>query len=305
MKKSPVYFLSLIFLILSSCSNSTQRNDKFLAKLLHKNMPEFKKLLHHPEKFRLQILYTRIDRDSLNKPHFRTFAYHLLSQEYFYPASTVKLPVAILALEKINLLNIAGLTKYTSLRIDSVYSGQTPEYTDSTAANYLPSIAQYVKKIFLVSDNDAFNRLYEFLGQQYINQTLWAKGFTDVRIIRRLESGCSILENRATNPITFFKNNRIIYYQPGQMNPESLQVRMKGVKQGIGYYRNGELIKRPIDFSYSNYLSVPDLQNILKAVIFPGASDLGKIFDLNEEVSLYLHVHAPTAKWNNSLPGYH
>jgi len=37
----------------------------------------------------------------------------------------------------------------------------------------LPSIAQYIKKIFLVSDNDAFNRLYEFLGQHYLNERLW------------------------------------------------------------------------------------------------------------------------------------
>ncbi|MDP9231009.1 MAG: glycoside hydrolase family 9 protein, partial [Bacteroidota bacterium] len=42
----------------------------------------------------------------------------------------------------------------------------------STAANGFPSIAQYIKKIFLVSDNDAYNRLYEFLGQQTINDKL-------------------------------------------------------------------------------------------------------------------------------------
>ena len=45
-----------------------------------------------------------------------------------------------------------------------------------------PTIAHYIKKILLVSDNDAFNRLYEFLGQQYINTTLHQMGYTEVQI---------------------------------------------------------------------------------------------------------------------------
>lgn len=98
------------------------------------------------KKNEVQILYTRIDRDQHNTPHFTSFAYRLDPTWYFYPASTVKLPTAIFALEKINELNIKGLTKETSLRIDSAYEKQTKVLTDPTAADGLPSIEHYIKK---------------------------------------------------------------------------------------------------------------------------------------------------------------
>ena len=37
-----------------------------------------------------------------NVPSFQSFTYRVDDDEYFYPASTVKLPTALLALEKIN-----------------------------------------------------------------------------------------------------------------------------------------------------------------------------------------------------------
>jgi beta-lactamase class A len=44
--------------------------------------------------------------------------------------------------------------------------------TDSSSETGFPSIENYIKKILLVSDNDAYNRLYEFVGRAEINQKL-------------------------------------------------------------------------------------------------------------------------------------
>jgi hypothetical protein len=46
---------------------------------------------------------------------------------------------------------------------------QTEARTDETSPTGLPSVTNYAKIILLVSDNEAFNRLYEFLGQQGLN----------------------------------------------------------------------------------------------------------------------------------------
>jgi beta-lactamase class A len=78
-----------------------------------------------------------------------------------------------------------GIDKDTPMFTDSAYSGQTTTYTDSTAAGGIPSLAQYIRRIFLVSDNEAYNRLYEFLGQGPINRRLWQLGYPDIRITRR------------------------------------------------------------------------------------------------------------------------
>jgi hypothetical protein len=119
-----------------------------------------------------------------------------LTDAYFYPASMVKLPAAVLALEKLNDLAVPGLTRDTALRIAAGTAAQTAVERDPSKADGLPSIAHYIEKIFLVSDNDAFNRLYEFLGQKDINERLWRHGFTDARMLRRLEAG-SVPRRRA------------------------------------------------------------------------------------------------------------
>jgi hypothetical protein len=78
-----------------------------------------------------------------------------------------------------------------------------------------PTIEHYIKKILLVSDNDAFNRLYEFLGQEYINNTLHKMGYKEVQIVHRLDISLSEDENRHTNPVRFFDTSgKLIYEKP-------------------------------------------------------------------------------------------
>jgi len=200
-------------------SCTSMEKDKLLLQLLRSRPDLFQQVLERPEEFRLQILYTQIDRDQYNQPQFRSYSYRVNQRDYFYPASTVKLPASVLALEKLNKLNIPGLDKYTPLKIDSAYSGQTRVERDTTAADSLPTIAHYIKKIFLVSDNDAYNRLYEFLGHQYITENLRQKGYQHTHLIRRLERALSPEENRATNPITFYRGDQIVYQQSLIINP--------------------------------------------------------------------------------------
>jgi beta-lactamase class A len=138
-------------------------NSELLANLLNNNPIQFAEILKNKDSLRLQIIFTQIDRNEKNEPNFNHHFYNV-SDQYFYPASTVKFPTAVLALEKLNNLKIAGVNANTTMLTDSAWSGQTPVTTDATAQNGLPSIAQYVKKIMLVSDNDAYNRLYEFIG---------------------------------------------------------------------------------------------------------------------------------------------
>ena len=206
------------------------------------------KVINHPSRYELQIMYTQIDRDSANNPSFTSHYYGIDSNTYFYPASTVKLPVALLALEKINELDIEGLDKYTSLRIDSTYEGQTRVEVDSTAETGKPSVAQYVRKIFLVSDNDAYNRLYEFLGQDYINDKLQAKGYENFKIVHRLSVFNTVEQNQNTNPVSFYDDARIIYQQDLISSARSYDLDIAGTTKGVGYLRNDTLINEPKDF---------------------------------------------------------
>ena len=61
----------------------------------------------------------------------------------------------------------------------------------SSSKTGLPSIENYIKKILLVSDNDAYNRLYEFVGREEINEKLKKYKLNGTRIIGRLAIGDS------------------------------------------------------------------------------------------------------------------
>ncbi|MFC1683345.1 serine hydrolase [Candidatus Zixiibacteriota bacterium] len=239
----------------------------------------FGPVLENLDKHEVQILYTQIDRDAGNKPRFRTHSYRLAPGAYFYPASSIKLPAAVLALEKLNRLDVAGLDKNTSLRIDSAYTAQTAVVEDSNSPTGLPTIAHYVHKLFVVSDNDAFNRLYEFVGQQHLNETLWNKDYRDIRITHRLAIARTSDQNRNTNPFTFFDGDRIIYRQPLAYNPTQYSA-PEPVLRGKGYISGGQLYQEPKDFTRSNYVSLEVLQGILQAVLFPDAVPEKRRFQL-------------------------
>lgn len=281
-----------------------QKKKKMIENLLSTHPELFGKYLNNPEKYRLQILYTQIDRDAKNRPRFTSFPYRVNPEEYFYPASTIKLPGALLALEKLNQLNIEGLNKHTPLRIDKAYAGQTEVSTDSTSHNHLPSIAHYIRKVLLVSDNDAYNRLYEFLGQQYLNKALHRKGYADVRLLHRLSVFLSPDENRHTNPFTFYLGNNTVYRQPIVQNPNTYLNQLKETSLGKGYMQDGKLVEEPMDFSGKNYISVETLQEILKSVMFPEAVPERQRFNLTPDDYTFLYKYLSMLPRESDFPSY-
>ncbi|MCF8247152.1 MAG: class A beta-lactamase-related serine hydrolase [Saprospiraceae bacterium] len=261
---------------------TAQKN--LLHKLMKARPAAFQTLLDHPEQYDIQIIYTQIDRDEHNFPHFKQHSFQLDKNLYYYPASTVKMPTAFLALEKLNQLKIIGLDKNSVMKNGAASPPQTAAETDSTAENGLPSLAHYVKKIFLVSDNDANNRLYEFLGQQAINERLWAKGYEDLRIVHRLGVGGYDAEaNRHTNPVGFYEGEKMLYYQGEVDSRADKDFNLKKTLRGKGFYEGDSLVNRPFDFSEKNYVSLQCFHDMLQAVMFPEAVPPAHRFDLTED----------------------
>lgn len=273
-------------------------SQNVLHEILKKNKTVLSPVIENPDEYEVQIVYTQINRDKNNIPHFDTHTFHL-NDQYFYPASTIKMPVAFLALEKLNQLQIRGLHKNAVMKHGVGSAPQTAAEVDSSAQNKLPSLAHYIKKIFLVSDNDANNRLYEFLGQAYLNQKLYDKGFQHSFIIHRLGGEAapfSIADNTRTNPVSFYEGEELLYFQ-GEVSskaPRSFEV--QNTSKGKAYMSNGKLINKPFDFSQKNYLSLLDLHHILRAVMLPEGIPEYQRFDLTEEDYQFLY------KWMSAKP---
>ncbi len=278
MKK--VCWVLFLGVALVSCAHRVVENQWLVENLMKQRLHRFGKILKQKDTLEVQIIYTQINRDSLNRPHFRSFYFHIDSTTYFYPASTVKLPLVLLALEKLNQLNTKGLDKFSPLFHDSVYAGQFSVRKDSTSENGLPSVAHYVKKILLVSDNDASNRLYEFIGQKEVNANLKRKGY-NIRILHRLERLLPPDQNRHTEAVRFMRNDSILYSQPMLVNEDSIRPPRK-VFKGIGYLKNDTLVNLPFDFTYKNFYSLAEQQEILKSVLFPQEVEQAKKFIISE-----------------------
>ncbi|MCX8490706.1 MAG: serine hydrolase [Cyclobacteriaceae bacterium] len=270
---------------------------------MRRNTDEFDSILSN-DSLGVQIIYTQINRDSINTPNFKSFYYQVDSTNYFYPASTVKLPQVLLALEKVNELRALGyrLDKYTAMYHDSVHQGQQSVKWDTTDVDSIPSIAHYSKKIMVVSDNDAFNRLYEFLGQKTTNEILRRKGY-NVRFLHRLERPLTPDQNRHTEAIRFVRNDTIIYRQPMGVNADSIKP-MRKVYRGVGYIKNDSLIKRPFDFTYKNFYPLQEQQEVLKAVLFPQVVEPKRRFNLMEEDRKFVMQYMSQLPSETKMPRY-
>jgi hypothetical protein len=296
--------LILIILWLPTASLLAQVNTHLLEQLMKENPDQFGKLLANPEKYRIQIFYTQIDRDQNNKPHFKEFSYRLNPAEYFYPASTVKMPLAILAMDKLNNLHLNGVNRSTTLYYDSIAARQETIYNNPYSQNGKQNIEQAIKEIFLVSDNNAANRLFEFLGQGAIHEKLAEKGYPDAYIRNRLELSRTQEESRQTQAITFYDDNgKKIYHQDAQYNKNQLPY--YNAFLGNGYYNNQDsLVMQPMDFSVKNRIYLNDLHHILQSVIFFEQTPTFKRFNLTKEDRNFLLHWMHTPPTESQYPTY-
>jgi hypothetical protein len=280
-----------------------KKNDGNLLETLMAKQPAFDSLLLRKEELNIQVIYTQIDRDKKGKIKFTDHFFNTDAGRYFYPASTVKLPVAILALQRLKELGIPGLDKNTTMITGQAGDRLTAVMNDPTAPDGRPTIAHYIKKILLVSDNDAFNRLYEFLGQEYINNSLHEMGYTQVQIIHRLDIFLSEAENRLSNPVTFLDaSGRVVYHQPARTS--TLEYIPRDSRLGKGFMRGGQLVEEPFDFSKKNLLPLDVLHNIIKSIMFPGEVKDKHRFNISEDDYAFLRKYMSMIPPESKSPAY-
>lgn len=260
-----------------------------LTSIIQDNQSSFGPWVSNPDEYEIQVLYTEIDRKKDGTVQLATHRWGAAdTSQYFYPASTVKMPAAILALQRINELGATGLSPQTLLFHGAgtapAAEPQTPVVADTSSASGFPSVAHYLRKIFLVSDNDAHNRLFEWLGPTYLNQALHRAGITGGRLQHRVGVGGFDTETHAwLNPVKFIDGVNVPF-QVGERHDEYYDPlpHIKGQFRGEGYTKNdGELVREPFNFNHKNHLSVRNLHDIVLRVMVPEAVPANHRFKLD------------------------
>jgi hypothetical protein len=253
--------------------------------------PRLDSIVGRPDVYEVQVVYTQIDRDAQQRPRFTTWHWGVDSTRYFYPASTVKMPLAFLALEKINNLRASGyprISRDTWYRLDSVQPHQRAYAVDSMAPGQRPSVAQDVRAIFAVSDNDAYNHLFDFLGREYINTTLRGKGYAHTGIVHRFYA--SQRDQRRAQPIAFFAPTYGIFQEGEKVDRLEWPNPQVGTRKGKGYLDGeGNLVRKPFDFSTKNWFALTDMERMLRSVLFAEAMPREGRFNLSKDDLRFLH----------------
>ncbi|SNZ02062.1 serine hydrolase [Flagellimonas pacifica] len=252
----------IIILSFLAFSCSEVKNTNPLDEILASENSMIKIVMDSLEQHEVQILYTRIDRKN-DTIQFTDFEFQVDKDNYFYPASTVKFPAAVAALEKLN-------------EIDSLAMG-TPFYIEGDSIE--TSFTKAISEIFAVSDNAANNRLIEFLGQDDLNNRMKSKGVGPIRIAHRLSTLNA--DEVTTKPLIIYLNDSTTVTGVPIMNGFPTPIELNKTLKGKGFYADDSLYHDPFDFSLKNYYPIEAQHALLKKIIFPEAFPEEQRFNLS------------------------
>ena len=232
-----------------------------------------RKIIKYKDNYEIQILYTEVSKNNLDQTEFKDFQFQLNDEKYFYPASTIKLPIAIMTLSKINELRAEGsnISLKSKLKLSLINNKKEIIVKDS-----ISSFQNLIADVFLVSDNSASNVLIDFIGYNYFNSSMINAGYENTYL------------NHKFNPDPFVDSSWIITTLDNDIisSKENKRTVMAGsnisnLKKGERSLVNGKIINESMDFSLKNRSSLTDMHNIMKNLIYPEIT-LSK-FNLNVE----------------------
>ncbi|WP_439488567.1 serine hydrolase [Algoriphagus sp.] len=297
--KQSILVIYLLAVLYSCSSESTAPFEDDL-----KDFPVLKQVLDNVYNYQVQIIYTQIDRNEHGNALMTDFSVNVDDTRYFYPASTVKLPIAVLALEWLEEQNMENLTAETTMFVDSIRPAQRVALADLSAKDSLPSIAHYIKKILLVSDNDAYNRLYELLGQDYINEKLQEKGLNHTIINHRLSFAVSPEENRIANPIRFVDSAGTVMLGLPERTTTQHYTNSNNPTIGESFYVGDSLVMKPMNFTDKNKMALSDLHGVVQRIVFPMSFVESERFSINEEHRNFILKYMGMLPAESDYPNY-
>ena len=232
----------------------------------------------------VQLIYTRIDRAANGNVVLQNEYYDLQAGQRFDPGMAAALPLAVCALRRMAVLgDSVGIDKSTTMITEPGPAGLPAAMNDPTTADGKPSLSHYLKRMLVAGDADAYNRVFEFTGRQYLQARLSAQGYTNMQLPARIGQQFNDVQNRYSNALVFYDDDlKIMYREP-----------LRAVNPG----KSGSL-------SEKNLSSLEDLHNMLVSLIFPTRFTATKRFDISPADQTYLFHYMGLLPTESILPPY-
>lgn len=247
------------------------RDDPALVEALSA-IPAARAVVEKAAEHRAQVLLATVESDAKGRPVLARRGFRV-DAEYFYPASAIKFLAAIAALEDLNDLRAKEprLTEDTSLVFHPLFEGEAVEDADAThLADGKITLRHEIRKLFLVSDNAAFNRLYEFAGQQGLAKRLERAGLGSARILHRLSEPRSEDDNRRAPRIDLvISDDERVTISERNSKLRIADLRAPGVQVGTSYVEGTKTVDGPMSFARKNAIQLVELQEALAKLVRP------------------------------------
>ena len=268
----------LLTIILFGCSIETNP----IKSSLRKN-DFLKEIIKDKEDYEIQILLTKINQYN-SQVDFQEYKYQLDDNKYFYPASTIKLPIVVLALKKINELRSKGSEITLKSKITLNYKD---DYSELVIRDSITSFQNLIADVFLVSDNSASNILIDFIGYNYFNDEMKNAGFHKTYLNHKFNPDPYV---NSTWQISDLDNNLISSLNDNQKKIKADDMTI-GLEKGEKRYFEGEILDESLNFSEKNRSSITDMHNLIKYIFYP------EIFDSTNTFNLYVEDYDFLRYW--------
>ena len=261
-------------LLLAVCSSLLSCNSNPIELVL-KSDPYLKEIIKDKEDYEIQVMLTKVNHDN-TKIDFQNYQYQHDENQYFYPASTIKLPIVVLTLKKINELRSKGsdITLKSKIILNNV-----DNYSNFKLQDSITSFQNLIADIFLVSDNSASNILIDFIGYNYFNDEMQNAGFDRTYLNHKFNPDPYV---NSTWQISDLNNNVISSINDNQKIIKA-DDKINGLDKGERRYFNGEILDESLNFSEKNRFSITDMHNLIKYIFYPEIFDKANTFNLNVE----------------------
>lgn len=222
-------------------------------------MPEPFASMPQQTDYRIQILCQHRRRAGIWHRH----AWQLQPKRWFSTGSVAKLPMALLACERIAAMGL-GLDVQIGFQQPAI-GGEWPE----TEPDFEP-LRRSLVRIFTVSENPPFNRLYDFLGVDAVHARLTALGYPTARLISRMSA--PVRDNVRTRASQIRDMAGRVLAEFPERTGAARSFPYGEALTGSGFLGDdGVLVPGPHDFSKANFIAIGDSQQMLKALIDPAS----------------------------------
>ena len=156
----------------------------------------------------------------------------------------------------------APISRSTALRFHPLFDDDVLEVADPSHVDGGAITAGHeARKVLLVSDNAAYNRLYELAGNDGVNGSLRAAGLAHTRIFHRLAEFRAPEDQLRVPAIDLLDDRgRVIASLPSRTaSSPGTNAFLDGVEFGRAHTLGTQLIEGPMSFDRKNFMPLEDL----------------------------------------------